>query len=563
MWKRFAALLLVLALMAPATGLAAFGDKNLTDKGSMVIGSSGDGIKEVQKLLKKYGYFSGTVDGKYGQSTAAAVRLFQSRNGLKVDGKVGAKTLAVLESGDVIEATGETQGLTANGSLVVGSTGEEVVELQTLLKELGYFKGNADGVFSKTTETAVKAFQTRNGLIADGKVGYVTWNRLHNNPVQKGETLNGSLSTGATGEEVEELQTLLKEFGYYTSSISGTFDAATAAAVRAFQTRNGLTVDGKVGKNTWKVLRSGAENVVKKNDKVPVYYTIATGSNGAEVEELQLQLRETYFYTGKIDAVFGAEMVRAVKEFQAAAGLIQDGKAGAKTQKALYNRAASMFNGGYPVRTLKQGNRGYDVYVLQKKLADLNYLTVKYTDGYFDAATAAAVKKVQKANNLTQDGVFGKVVRRYLWPTDVALDDDLTAAELGTDYDEYLGKTLKEGSTGDEVAYAQMKLKSAGYLLGNADGVYGATTKAAVLKLQKEINKQLKAGNAAVTAMLTDSYGITALKEDGIIGQETWVVIRLLLSTENAEPVVTDPDKVAVGAHIDKLRRGNRGAQVT
>ncbi len=58
--------------------------------------SSSQDIKLVQTRLKKWGYYKGNVDGIYGSQTKAAVRLFQKRNGLKVDGIVGNKTLAAM-----------------------------------------------------------------------------------------------------------------------------------------------------------------------------------------------------------------------------------------------------------------------------------------------------------------------------------------------------------------------------------------------------------------------------------------------------------------------------------
>lgn len=61
------------------------------------VGSSGSDVLKVQQRLVKYGYASGTPDGKYGARTRDAVRLFQQRNGLAVDGRVGPSTAAALD----------------------------------------------------------------------------------------------------------------------------------------------------------------------------------------------------------------------------------------------------------------------------------------------------------------------------------------------------------------------------------------------------------------------------------------------------------------------------------
>lgn len=70
------------------------------------IGSRGENVTKVQKRLIQYDYLDGTADGIYGEETAAAVRLFQRRNGLSVDGKVGPATAAAL--GVSLSASGST-----------------------------------------------------------------------------------------------------------------------------------------------------------------------------------------------------------------------------------------------------------------------------------------------------------------------------------------------------------------------------------------------------------------------------------------------------------------------
>ena len=66
------------------------------DAASIQRGSSGDTVRQIQTRLKQWGYYSGAVDGVYGSGTEKAVRYFQQKNGLTVDGKCGAQTLAAL-----------------------------------------------------------------------------------------------------------------------------------------------------------------------------------------------------------------------------------------------------------------------------------------------------------------------------------------------------------------------------------------------------------------------------------------------------------------------------------
>ncbi len=59
-------------------------------------GSKGDEVKEVQRRLKKWGYYNGNVDGVFGAGTRAAVIAFQKKNGLTADGIVGKATYQAL-----------------------------------------------------------------------------------------------------------------------------------------------------------------------------------------------------------------------------------------------------------------------------------------------------------------------------------------------------------------------------------------------------------------------------------------------------------------------------------
>ena len=90
---RTVAAVLALALAVTAVVLVTL---TSADAASIRRGSSGDTVRQIQTRLKQWGYYSGAVDGVYGSGTEKAVRYFQQKNGLAVDGKCGAKTLAAL-----------------------------------------------------------------------------------------------------------------------------------------------------------------------------------------------------------------------------------------------------------------------------------------------------------------------------------------------------------------------------------------------------------------------------------------------------------------------------------
>lgn len=96
-------------------------------------GSKGQVVTQIQTKLKDWGYYSGTVDGVFGSGTETAVKVFQRKNGLSPDGKVGPATLAALGiSGESGSGTGdvellarlisaEARGEPYNGQVAVGA----------------------------------------------------------------------------------------------------------------------------------------------------------------------------------------------------------------------------------------------------------------------------------------------------------------------------------------------------------------------------------------------------------------------------------------------------------
>ena len=185
-------------------------------------------------------------------------------------------------------------------TLYSGVRGEAVRELQTALISLGYLGGTPDGIYGTHTELAVKAFQKKNGLKADGVAGAKTQSLIYQ---KAGKTVGGSsasagsasssssasqaaasasskssssssasssgifggsyatLRTGSTGSRVTALQQRLISLGYLKGSADGKFGKATKAAVVAFQKASGLTADGLAGRKTLLALEStGAAN---------------------------------------------------------------------------------------------------------------------------------------------------------------------------------------------------------------------------------------------------------------------------------------------------------------
>ena len=241
-----------------------------------------------------------------------------------------------------------TTAFAADDILKRGSKGSDVVELQTLLREHGFFEyEKITGYFGKITEDGVKNFQKSKGLKADGIVGTQTWAAIKSEVVVETTTqetkqdvdidvvemsgsVSGTISEGMEGEEVQKVQKRLQELGLYEySRLTGYYGSITEDAVKSFQKAYGLKEDGVVGPQTMEKLFS----TYKETSLIP-------GLKSDEVEQLQERLKELGYYGYSVDGEYGAKTREAVIYFQSSHDLKADGIAGTQTKQLLYSSGA-------------------------------------------------------------------------------------------------------------------------------------------------------------------------------------------------------------------------------
>jgi len=134
-------------------------------------------------------------------------------------------------------------------------TNPQIPGLQVALRARGYDPGPIDGVVGPRTAHAVRAFQRRAGIHADGLAGPRTRARLG----RLGRPLFGArtLARGRIGWDVSVLQFMLKHRGFAPRHLNGNFGRGTERAVRRFQRAFGLAVDGIAGPATQRALLTG------------------------------------------------------------------------------------------------------------------------------------------------------------------------------------------------------------------------------------------------------------------------------------------------------------------
>ena len=468
------------------------------DVDSLRMGDSGSAVKDLQTKLKKLGYYSGTVDSTFGSGTYAAVRAFQKKYNLTADGVAGSETLKKLDS-----AYKNADSDKDDDSLRMGDSGSAVKDLQTKLKKLGYYSGTVDSTFGSGTYAAVRAFQKKYNLTADGVAGSETLKKLDSAYKNAdSDKDDDSLRKGATGSAVKELQTKLKKLGFYNAYVDGSYGDTTVAAVKAFQKKYNLTADGVAGSETLKKLDSAYKNADSDKDDD----SLRKGATGSAVKELQTKLKKLGFYNAYVDGSYGDTTVAAVKAFQKKYNLTADGVAGSETLKKLdsaYKNADSDKDDG----SLRKGATGSAVKDLQTKLKKLGFYNASI-DGDYGDTTVAAVKAFQKKYNLTADGVAGSETLKKL-------DSAYKNADSNTSTDD---DSLRKGATGTAVKTLQTNLKKLGFYTAYVDGSFGATTESAVKAFQKK-------------------YGLTA---DGVAGSATLKKIESAVASASSGKITTE-----------------------
>ena len=431
--------------------------------GSSVLkqGSTGSKVEQMQFWLSTLAQYessipSVTVDGVYGSGTAAAVRAFQRRYGLTVDGIVGRTTWTELyDQFRSIQSDNGTPNAYPGTALRQGSSGQNVRLVQFWLKiaRTVYSSLNnvtVDGIFGSSTTAAVRRFQTYFGLTSDGVVGRTTWNKLYEvyndianrllSPSLRPGEYPGVLRNGSTGTAVRELQFYLYLMSAYQSSIpsvsiDGRFGAATEAAVRAYQRFAGLTVDGIVGRKTWdslygkaSALRSSGPVVTLKRLPYPgTPLTVGTDSSAVLYYTLLLQ-RIAYYYDSvaspALSSQYTQETANATASAQELLGLPATGVADAETwtavealslQLAAFTPNPDRHPGqgpDYPDRAMKEGSVGSDVRLIEGWLNDRSqlYCEEDYVadNAVFGPEDTAAVKDTQQRAGLEPNGVVDR-----------------------------------------------------------------------------------------------------------------------------------------------------------
>ncbi len=215
-------------------------------------------VRSLQLGLLARGYDPGPADGFAGRKTVRAIRLYQAQAGLRVDGK-------------------PTQGLANHLKR------ETVATVQRMLAESGYDPGPADGFSGRKTRAAIRDYQAMAGLEVDGMA-------------------TDALVDHMLRETVRSVQRMLAVLGYDAGVIDGLAGGKTTTAIRAYQERAGLEIDGE------------------PSQELVDHLTRET------IRSAQRMLAARGYDPGPADGYPGRKTTSAIRDYQTRAGLPVDGK---------------------------------------------------------------------------------------------------------------------------------------------------------------------------------------------------------------------------------------------
>lgn len=232
-------------------------------------GDTGEEVAIIQERLIELGYLdeeavADPTTAVFDSSTVEAVQRFRMKNNLETTDEIDSEAFELL--------LGEN---TVANYYGVGEKSDEIKSFQQKLYQLGYLCCMPDGVYGAMTQEAVRRFQDAHALVVDGYLGKTTAELLASNKAK-----SFTFKKGISGDDVKKIQQRLAHYGYMSSSSdTGYYGDVTEKAVKAFQSRNGLTQDGAVGYKTMAKLLS--DNAKKAKTTSSGSGSSGSGSSGS------------------------------------------------------------------------------------------------------------------------------------------------------------------------------------------------------------------------------------------------------------------------------------------
>lgn len=427
---RIFAFLLCLTFLLPSAAQAFYA--------SIRPGAQGQQVLALQQALTSLG-FPVAADGKYGMITTGAVTAFQRRQSLTVDGIAGNQTLSALYL--LAPQYASAEGSNPQSTQTSVPEPQETVSSGTALVRTG----NTGGLYlrSAATSSDPRNILTTlpNGTSLELLAKGASWCRVRSGSLEghvmtKYLAFDGSLPVSSTTAPGETTQPLPVGAGSGTATVQ----SANKGALRL---RSSASTSG--------------DNVLLS---IPYGSTLVVLSRGQQWSQVRYRSQDGY----------------VVSSFLSFADAQAD-PASTPSPDPQVSPSPSPEETPAFTRTMRAGDKGDDVSLLQSKLANLLYAVVE--TGSYDDSTVSAVRSFQTNNALAVDGVFGAESARMLMSSSVRPGNSspLTYKVLR------IGD--KDSAADQAVSTMQAALAALGYKCG-VDGSYGNRTHDAVVAFQTD-----------------------------------------------------------------------------
>jgi lipid-binding SYLF domain-containing protein/peptidoglycan hydrolase-like protein with peptidoglycan-binding domain len=263
--------------------------------------ASKDDIRTAQQALKDKGTYTGPVDGTMNAETKKALRDFQQKNNLEATGTLNHETMTALgvtphpsTKGKDTSKTGTPGATTPKkekgaGKPTSGVMKGKVREVQAALEKKGFDPGPVDGIMGPKTMTALRNFQSHNGLEVTGTINTETKKALMASAGTTSRSKPGTKESepapatpkdhsGASSvEDVRRVQQALTDLGYAPGELNGMMTSKTRQAIREFQFFNNLPVTGNLDEQTKAAIDAQERGGVGSTNSGNTYSPIARG----------------------------------------------------------------------------------------------------------------------------------------------------------------------------------------------------------------------------------------------------------------------------------------------
>jgi peptidoglycan hydrolase-like protein with peptidoglycan-binding domain len=337
--------------------------------------------------------------------------------------------------------TSETTSEAKSKRVIFRATTEQIIQVQTMLREKGTYQDAADGKFNNDFRKAIKVFQGENGLKKTGTLNRATLEKMKIELTDQQQEIpvNPNSFASADGEkkprkkafrptkaQITEAQEKLKSGGKFTGEIDGRYSVDLRSGLKDYQAENGLDKTGKLDEAT--LLKMGIELTnrqqgIETADSSDKPKRKVFRVNKDQIIEAQNKLKEAGLFSGEANGKYSPEFRDSIRQYQTANGLKRKGSLNRATLEKMKieltesqleipvnpdDLAAAGAGDGKakPKRNIFRAT-AEQIRRVQAMLREKGLFDGEET-GKLDPATRSAIREWQSQNNVKKTGTLNK-----------------------------------------------------------------------------------------------------------------------------------------------------------